>query len=255
MMSERQYEGMLERAPYGYVASVNKINNINPEVDMDIKSKHGFDMLKRLRDTGKIEKLIGNMVISRDNLGSVAETIRTLDGEGLSANICAYVHGNHGKPAVRNADGTKQEFNWGFRTNGFTPNMFTEEDRRELQQVAEELQKMKQAGVRLTTADSYLENLAHLAINGDYLCKARPTHLDIDPGGSLNFCNEIKGSTAEKYSILDLNAGRLQEFLDAREKEYNEEIDCGGHCAWSVYANTANGAKAGTYFDSTERAY
>jgi pyruvate dehydrogenase complex dehydrogenase (E1) component len=64
--------------------------------------------------------------------------------------------------------------------------------------------------------------------------------LDIAQDGALCFCNEIRGDVAKKHNIKTLTAKGLKQFMNDREQEYIWNVDCGGHCAWSVYANTAS---------------
>jgi MoaA/NifB/PqqE/SkfB family radical SAM enzyme len=213
--SEDMMEKLVGADLWGYFASVDSLGGAMP--DDDEKSGRGYAMLRKLK--GRIPLLAANLVISRKNFREIPETVRRLSDEGFFVNLCTVQHTRR-----NDREFSKADISMDYR--------FVQENRQELEELAERLLMMKRSGSRITVPESYIEGIPVHGIECDWKCEDI-SQLRIDADGGMMLCSEYRTRLADRYNITSMTTRKYGEFLH-EWKETRQLTGCDG-CYWSCF--------------------
>ena len=202
-LDDKMYGQLIGGAPFGYMGAADN-----------------FDTLMKVKKSGVIERVAGNIYLTPENMDKTVDTIKKLNDNGIHA---AVECGRHDQEHV-----------------------FDESNRRDLDKLGDKLFFMyMEHGAEIRNSTHHTNGIADYAIKGCHNCSLKPTHLDVAPDGSMVFCKEIRGDVSKQHNIQTLTPTKLKQFMHDRIQEYYYKgFAC--NCSWSVYADTAGGLD--TYF-------
>ncbi|MEM4703263.1 MAG: radical SAM protein [Candidatus Pacearchaeota archaeon] len=216
--TKERFVSLLKAGIRGYCADVNTFNFQTKKDWLTIKSGKCFKMLMKMKTAG-VPYVQAEIIISKRNIKEIPFIVERLSSLGIWINIIPLHWGKH--------------FKWEFRAEDVADEFKIKEDDRFLVgKVMNKLVKLKKRGYRIVNPTQYLENLAKINCNPiGWHCSVL-ARLRIDSDGSLWICNDVKGSVAEKYNILNLNRKIYKNFKDDWIKD-KDRIKCPG-CAWPI---------------------
>lgn len=227
IFDDARLDSFVDAGIMGYVASVDGINDIKSiDSQANEKSRKGFEKLLKFKKKG-VKILGANFAMSRKNFEETPAVAKALTDYGFFVNVCPVVHGKG---------------NWEYRIDIPDEFKFKPEDAPKIDAVMNELLQMKKEGRKIAMPDAYLKDMSKYCINLDWHCSLF-SQMRIDADGGLMICNDIRGETAEKYNIVNLDKKSYDEFI---KDWYNSEKrqKCPG-CYWSALVKAEQDLLAG----------
>lgn len=227
MFDDARLESLVDAGIMGYVASVDGINDVKSiDSQANEKSKKGFEKLLKFKEKG-VKILGANYAMNRKNIGETPEAVKTLSDYGFFVNVAPVVHGKG---------------DWEFRIDVPDEFKFKPEDVPKIDETMRTLLKMKYEGKRIAVPEYFLENMSKYCVNLNWHCKTF-SQIRIDPDGGLTICNDIRGETAGKYNMVNLDKETYKNFI--KDWHNNEERNNCKGCYWSALVKAEQDLLAG----------
>lgn len=227
MFDDSRLDSLADAGINGYIASVDGLEDVKSiDRQANEKSKKGLEKLLKFREKG-VKILGANFAFSRKNMEEAPKVVETLSHYGFFINVAPVVHGKG---------------DWEFRIGIPDEFKFRPEDVPKIDGTMRELLKMKREGKKIAVPDYFMENMSRYCVNLDWHCSLF-SQLRIDADGGLTICNDIRGETADKYNITNLDRKEYNKFIKdwyASETRQN----CPG-CYWSALVKAEQDLLAG----------
>ncbi|MHC4270227.1 MAG: radical SAM protein [Planctomycetota bacterium] len=206
------------------------------ETEFNSGKARAFNSLEALRKIKREQEeqgvegiLYANCVINRENManGAIFEVYETLAQEGFCTNFTA--------------------FQWLKYGNYDSPKRIRKEDETRIQEVAEELLRVRQtSGNRIINSIDYLSKLPEYSIEQRHTC-SRPSILQVDPAGTIAFCVGSKGEIgdSQKFNLLTFDAQTFHESYTPAWRADKKNGACKS-CTFSCLGRAGDYTTAGT---------
>lgn len=197
--------------------SVDLIEGFDLQKHNEFKSQRGVSLLLEMRRRNSSIDLLANVGLSRFNLRRVPEMVRFFS----DYNIWLIATPLHDDPDFGTC--------WRYRKTGVHPGRIKDEDRDALLKFCDEMIDLKSKGYLVHQFRPFFEYyLPKYGIGLDWHCSI-PSHLTINPDGSLLCCIDWPGQRVSKYKVWDLlDPGILMQY---KEDFVLDVKNCKG-CCW-----------------------
>jgi MoaA/NifB/PqqE/SkfB family radical SAM enzyme len=184
----KRLDSLVEAGMDQYLTSVDTLSF---KSDNTQKSAYGVRALLYLRKIG-FENLRANIVVGRNNIQSVPQTVEYLSSKGIYSTLSP-LH-----------VGTEDFWEYRCHPNGLE---LTTQDRVQINNLVKELlPKMKRKHLLIANSEEFIRDWPRYAIGTSWHCEFPPV-LWVDADGKIMCCNDIRGETS-RMSIFDLKENK-----------------------------------------------